>query len=217
MLLLGLAGCAAEHASEAVEVGAISAAVVGGETAEACEWPSTVSVNAWGSCTGTLIHPRVVTTAPHRLSRTTARVTFTAGTEKPGSFSLMAECTAGARGGRGGVGPRDWAYCVLPEDERVKKIPYTPPLVGCEADRYLKAGNMAWVVGFGATGGRANDYGVKREVEVKINRAENGIIDIGDREAGAYYGDSGGPFTNERGHGSGHVRRRDHSTSQPRS
>lgn len=175
----------------AVEVGINASPVVGGKESAPCGWPSTVDV---AGCTGTLIHPRVVTTAAHCLSRTSARVTFTAGTEKPGSFSLMAECTAGARGGRGGVGPRDWAYCVLPEDERVKKIPYTPPLVGCEAERYLKAGNMAWVVGFGATGGRANDYGVKREVEVKINRAENGIIDIGDREAGACYGDSGGPL-----------------------
>ena len=176
----------------ASEIGIHASPVVGGKESALCGWPSTVDV---AGCTATLIHPRVVATAAHCLGRdTSARVTFTAGRGQQGSFMIMGDCTVGARGGRGGVGSRDWAYCVLPEDERVKKIPFTPPLGGCEAERYLKPGNTAWVVGFGATGGNANDYGVKREVEVKINRVQDGIIDVGDRDAGACYGDSGGPL-----------------------
>jgi hypothetical protein len=180
------------YAESAPAIGIHATPVVGGKESAPCAWPSTVDVSG---CTATLIHPRVVTTAAHCLGRSgSARVTFTDGEGKPGSFTVMATCTAGARGGRGGVGPRDWAYCVLPEDERVKQIPFTPPLVGCEAERYLKEGGTAWVVGFGATGGQANDYGPKREVEVKINKVGDGIIDVGDREAGACYGDSGGPL-----------------------
>jgi hypothetical protein len=179
-----------ESGSSAVDV--TIAPVVGGKTSAACGWPSTVDVNG---CTGTLIHPLVVTTAAHCMNGSTGKVTFTAGKGMPGSFSLTGKCKAGATGSSGGGTGKDWAYCVLPADDRVKQIPITPPLVGCEAERFLKVGASGWVVGFGTTGANLNDNGIKREVEVKINRIDtSGIVDIGDKQVGACHGDSGGPI-----------------------
>ena len=49
-------------------------------------------------------------------------------------------------------------------------------------------------VGYGATNASGAGAGVKRQVAVKVNRFDDGIVDIGDRDVGACHGDSGGPL-----------------------
>jgi hypothetical protein len=162
--------------------------IVGGTSVATCNWPTAVRISPSG-CTGTLIHPRVVITAAHCEVEAGSTVNF--GEGQSAAFSVKTtSCKAGD--GRGVKG--DWAFCLLPEDSRLEKLPIIPPLHDCERKKFLKPGATVWGVGFGATGPDGNGYGKKRQVEMLVNKVGDGYVDVGEPEHGLCNGDSGGPL-----------------------
>lgn len=157
--------------------------IVGGEPANACEWPTTVSL---GGCTGTLVHPRVVIYAAH-CGDSVGVVRFG---ETPSGGGRQAAVQACEVSPDYGTKPgTDHAYCVLVERHAQTDIPIVPPLMGCETDILVPGAEVA-VVGFGQ-----DDFGktgTKRKVTTTINSV-SAEASIGGEGKDSCYGDSGGP------------------------
>jgi hypothetical protein len=158
--------------------------IYGGEIAKTCQFPSAV-YNSEDGCSGTLVHPLVIIHAGH--------------CGKPGSFTFGEDGDSPARKvttkwcEADAYEATDYAICVL--DEPVTDVPIAPILQGCEAD-ILEPGKMITLAGFGysnnASGGK--DFGVKRFVEVPINRITDTEAYLGGMNGkGGCNGDSGGP------------------------
>lgn len=169
--------------------------IVGGTPTRTCHFPSTVALRAGrGICTGTLIHPKVITTANHCI--TTARQTAYFGeSERSPAFKVGANCR-GLGGKNGVVANGDFGYCVL--DKEVTNVPIVPVLMGCELEA-LKKGQPIVLTGFGDTRFKAGNAGTQRQVETPVASGigQGGVgnreILLGHAQKGSCNGDSGGP------------------------
>src|SRR5436190_841169 len=63
---------------------------------------------------------------------------------------------------------RDWAYCLMPEDGRLRSLPIVPPLQGCEKSRYLTIDAPVVGVGFGEIALSGAGAGVKRQIDLNV-------------------------------------------------
>lgn len=172
--------------------------IIGGEKSKTCHFPSTVALSRAGGgksfgCTGTLIHPKVITTAYHCLQgKTKLSVVFGEDWKKP-EIEVEAECafTGGA------ISPgKDYAYCELSRE--ITEVPIVPILMGCELEA-LKKGTPVMPVGFGTTVPNQAKGEIKRQVLTPIsdNMGKGGVkeneILVGNKDKGSCQGDSGGP------------------------
>jgi hypothetical protein len=160
--------------------------IYGGTDVASCAWPSTVSLG--GSCTGTLVHERVVIYAAHcgtgygsvRLGES---INGGTGRNVP---TQQCKIFPGGEPGKG----NDFAYCTLAQS--VTDVPIVPILMGCEAEDYLVPGQQVTVVGFGNA--NTGPYGIKRQVTTTINSiTANDEAYIGGGGKDSCQGDSGGP------------------------
>lgn len=160
--------------------------IYGGGPTEACTWPTTVSL---GSCTATLVHPRVIVYAAHCGSGYGSAFF---GDDAGGSGRSVPTSFCKTYPGFGNLGNgNDWAFCVLAEE--VTDVPITPPLMGCETE-LLTPGAEVYMVGFGYSNN--GGYGRKHVAAATLNEITSGNeANIGGNGTGVTIcnGDSGGP------------------------
>jgi hypothetical protein len=162
--------------------------LAGGEEVEACGWPTTVAITGGNSlCTGTLVHPEVVTFAAHCLADD-KQIKFGQSSTTPAHRVEPRFCRTNPDYLGTSDSAHDWAFCVL--DEPVTDLPITPPLLGCEEEE-LFVGREVAIVGFGndtASGGS----GTKRWAMAPIVSMFGNTVAIGGDGVGTCSGDSGG-------------------------
>jgi MYXO-CTERM domain-containing protein len=161
--------------------------ILGGDVVEPCGFPTAVSLG--GSCTATLVHPRVVVYAAH-CGDQVPWIRFGDRIEDAPGFEVVPERCETHPIGQFGFGT-DAAYCLLAEP--VEGIPSVPPLMGCEAEAALQVGQPVTAVGYGTSDDELEPYGIKRFLDTEITALSWDEVFIGGVDEGVCYGDSGGP------------------------
>jgi hypothetical protein len=158
--------------------------IVGGGPAEVCEWPQVAALTLGGTCTATLIHPRVLVYAAH-CGTLHSQAVLGEQTDMPARELELLRCERATD--VFGVSSMDFAYCELREP--VEDLAIAPLLFGCD-EALIEVGTPVTIVGFGLDG--EGMLGTKHVAQTSIVSLLS-LIGIGGMGTGADEGDSGGP------------------------
>ena len=165
-----------------------------GTPAHNCQWPAAVMLDDGKEmCSGTLVHPQIVTTAAH--CPHPDKIVFGESAWYPKREVQVEHCERNpeySENDHNGVNGNDFAYCKLAHP--VYDIPFTPPVYGCELE-ILSPGRQAMIVGFGNNHGKKG-AGIKRWTETTIQTLvdeTSTTVMVGSVGNAACSGDSGGP------------------------
>ncbi|MBM4358244.1 MAG: trypsin-like serine protease [Deltaproteobacteria bacterium] len=187
VLVMGLVGCGGVPRVDEEQVGAVEDAIVNGESYTGS--PATVYIDlGGGSCTGTLITPRVVLTAKHctnGVPTSSISVFFGSDANGQGTWIDAAHDEVYAKGAEGG--PWDLALITLKSPGPVTPVPVN------EKDPKQFIGMQVHLVGFGVTGEYSSDSGKKRHGYSTLVSVEPGLVYTSVKPSSTCYGDSGGP------------------------
>jgi MYXO-CTERM domain-containing protein len=177
-------GCAGDDHDDSAPYQTITQPIFGGQNATACQWPTTVLLSG---CTGTLVHPQIVTTAAH-CGTNHKTALFGESRAMPARRVAIEYCRV-VTNHRNTEDDRAFCKLVTP----VTDVPIAPILMGCEVD-ILKAGQKVVVAGFGDNSDDGSGFGTKRWVETTLRAAPDGNgVRVGGNGKAPCFGDSGGP------------------------
>lgn len=165
----------------------------GANIAEDCQFPGVVAIRAGEtSCSGSMVHPRVMVTAAHCLADGVPdRVRF-GEAYTPYEHRIDVErCEVYPAYLESDAAVDDFAFCVLTEP--VDELAPIPLLAGCEVE-LMQPGTVAVLVGFGIPA-EGESYGRKHYgfTTVYARLGDGSTVMIGDEGVNGCIGDSGGP------------------------
>lgn len=164
--------------------------IYGGEEVDSCGWPSAIYLSGGGSCTGVLVHPRIVLTAAHCVTNNQpSSVRFGESSQTAAELVGTEYCRQGPGWTGATAQGQDYAYCLL--SAAVTNVPIIPVPSGCERSA-IQQGARIMHVGFGQD--QDGNFGRKKMLDTQIDFVTgNGEIISGDNEEVICNGDSGGP------------------------